>query len=201
MAAPTVPSPDQTAMRDFYKVLVDTRNLEINLFWQRSNYFLVLNTGIAFGFFNLKEARYIWTMALFGLLASLLWVWVALGAKFWQARWEHRLHEFEREHFPHLVFFGADESRVREDATRGLDFFRVRGFKHLVYKTALRKPSVSYSMILLSLLFVLGWLVLIGTLIHFCAPQSSTKLMMKPFGAQFTAPSIAGFILSKVCLP
>jgi len=41
-------------VKDLYKTLLDTRNLEINLFWQRSNYFLVLNTGIAFGFFNLK---------------------------------------------------------------------------------------------------------------------------------------------------
>ena len=43
-------------LKDLYKTLLDTRNLEISLFWQRSNYFLVLNTGIAFGFFNLKTA-------------------------------------------------------------------------------------------------------------------------------------------------
>ncbi|HEY4679149.1 MAG TPA: hypothetical protein VIJ01_18425 [Candidatus Angelobacter sp.] len=45
---------------DAYKVLIDTRNLEINLFWQRSNYFLVLNTGLAIGFFNIKEDWYRW---------------------------------------------------------------------------------------------------------------------------------------------
>jgi hypothetical protein len=30
-----------------YRTALATRNLEINLFWQRSNYFLVLNTAIA----------------------------------------------------------------------------------------------------------------------------------------------------------
>ena len=39
-------------IKDLYRTLLDTRNLEINLFWQRCNYFLVLNTGVALGFFN-----------------------------------------------------------------------------------------------------------------------------------------------------
>lgn len=34
-----------------YRVAKETRSLEINLFWQRSNYFLVLSTAIAAGFF------------------------------------------------------------------------------------------------------------------------------------------------------
>src|SRR3972149_10785499 len=38
--------------KDAYKFAYDTRNFEISLFWQRSNYFLVLNTAIALAFFS-----------------------------------------------------------------------------------------------------------------------------------------------------
>jgi hypothetical protein len=174
MGAPNVPPADQdAAMRDFYKVLIDTRNLEINLFWQRSNYFLVLNTGIAFGFFNLKEPRYIWAMAVFGLMASILWVGVSLGGKYWHTRWEQRLHDFETKHFPDLMFFAAPRERADQDVSRGLHSFGSNWSKRLIYEMVPWKPSVSYSMILLALLFVCGWVVLIGMLIHSGTPAPS----------------------------
>src|SRR4051794_39983352 len=44
-------------LKDAYQVLLSTRNLEIGLFWQRSNYFLVLNSGLALGFFSLLKAN------------------------------------------------------------------------------------------------------------------------------------------------
>jgi hypothetical protein len=151
-------------------MLIDTRNLEINLFWQRSNYFLVLNTGIAFGFFNLKEPKYVWVMAVIGLLASILWFRVCLGGKHWQTRWEQRLRDFETEHFPGLAFFSASSDRIREDVSRGLVFYESNWLKRSVYQLARRKPSVSFSMILLAALFVLGWMTLIAMLIVFGNP-------------------------------
>jgi hypothetical protein len=84
-------------VRDLYQILINTRNLEVSLFWQRSNYFLRLNTGIGFGFFNLREPRYIWTFAILGLFSSILWFWGCLGSKYWQTRWEQRLMDFENE--------------------------------------------------------------------------------------------------------
>lgn len=152
-------------VKDLYKTLLDTRNLEINLFWQRSNYFLVLNTGIAFGFFNLKDGKFAVIFAVMGLLASLLWFWVCLGGKFWQTRWEQRLLEFEREHMPGLDFFGASPERIRADVEKGLAFNELRWTQRLVYKLVLNKPSVSYSMIRLSALFVTGWVAFIIILI------------------------------------
>ncbi len=78
--------------KDLYKVALDTRNFEISLFWQRSNYFLALNSALALGFFNLKEqGLYGLVMAIFGIIVSYLWVRVNLGSKFWQSRWERRL--------------------------------------------------------------------------------------------------------------
>ena len=63
--------------KDLYKVLLDTRNLEINLFWQRSNYFLALNTGIALGFFNLRTPTGRFT---FAMVAAMLQGWERVGA-------------------------------------------------------------------------------------------------------------------------
>ena len=34
---------------ELYKIAIQTRNLELGFFWQRSNYFLVLNTALATG--------------------------------------------------------------------------------------------------------------------------------------------------------
>jgi hypothetical protein len=149
-------------VKDLYKTLLDTRNLEINLFWQRSNYFLVLNTGIALGFFNLKDEKFAVIFAVIGLLASLLWFWVCLGGKFWQTRWEQRLLEFEREHLPGLDFFGASPECIRADVEKGLAFHNLRWSQHFIYRLVLNKPSVSYSMILLSALFVIGWVSFIA---------------------------------------
>jgi hypothetical protein len=147
-------------LKDLYKTLLDTRNLEVNLFWQRSNYFLVLNTGIAFGFFTLKKEGRL-TFAIMGLLASVLWFGVCLGGKYWQARWEQRLLDFEEEHLPNLDFFAAKPNRIKRDAERGLlEFHELRWDKRQIYRLAVRlKPSVSYSMILLSVVFIIGWVV------------------------------------------
>src|SRR5437763_1835647 len=78
--------PFPVTRKDLYQTLQTTRNLEIGLFWQRSNYFLVLNTGIAFGYFNLVDHKYTLIFAIMGVVASTLWFRVCLGGKFWQTR-------------------------------------------------------------------------------------------------------------------
>jgi len=80
-----------------YRVAKEARNLEITLFWQRSNYFLVLSTAIAAGFFSLRDAKYALPLAIFGLVVGLLWIAVNLGSEFWQSRWEHRLRLAEEQ--------------------------------------------------------------------------------------------------------
>jgi hypothetical protein len=99
-----------------------------------------------------------------GFLASLLWFGVCLGSKYWQGRWEQRLLDFENEHLPGLDFFAAGPDRVKRDAEKGLlGFHELRWDKREVYKLAVRlKPSVSYSMILLSAVFTIGWVIAFG---------------------------------------
>jgi hypothetical protein len=149
--------------KDLYKALLDTRNFEITMFWTRSNYFLLLNSVVAVGLFGTREyyAKFAIVFAVFGLLASLLWFWVCLGGKYWQVRWEQKILEFERENLPDLKAFGATAQQVKDDVAKGFDFHsEMSWMQRTVYALALKqKPSVSYSMIRLSMLFVLGWLV------------------------------------------
>jgi len=43
---------------ELYHILIDTRNLEVNLFWQRTNYFLVLSSGHSFGILYCKRCHF-----------------------------------------------------------------------------------------------------------------------------------------------
>lgn len=152
-------------VKDLYRTLIDTRNLEINLFWQRSNYFLVLNSGIVVAFFNLRDTKYAVMFGSVGFIVSLLWFWVCLGSKFWQTRWEQRLADFENEHLPGLEFFSAKRERIDSDVKRGFEFQKLGLLQRSVYGLARRKPSVSYSMIKVSALFALAWAAFIVTLV------------------------------------
>lgn len=152
--------------KDIYRIAFDTRNLEISLFWQRSNYFLVLNSALAVGFFNLQKPLslqpYSLLLAGFGLLASFLWYRVNLGGKFWQSRWEQRLAKIETVLAPDIKFFAADKGITEGDVKESLLWDSSKGtFRKWIDKQILKRPSVSYNMTLLSLLFIMGWVVLI----------------------------------------
>jgi len=175
LTAKTLPNPEKepsdsatkfALVKDLYGTLVSTRQLEIGLFWQRSNYFLVLNTGLALGFF--KEVTYAPIFAVMGILSSALWFWVCLGGKYWQTRWEQRLMDFEADNVKGLNFFSANPDRIDLDVARGLRFREAGGLKQWIYKKALlQHPSVSFSMMLLAIVFFAGWvavgLVYLGT--------------------------------------
>lgn len=53
-----------------YRTAIQARNLEIGLFWQRSNYFLVLNTAIAVGFFSLEDDVFALLFGAMGLVVA-----------------------------------------------------------------------------------------------------------------------------------
>ncbi|MGD0522397.1 MAG: hypothetical protein ABSA48_14160 [Terracidiphilus sp.] len=143
-----------------YRVAKEARNLEITLFWQRSNYFLVLSTAIAAGFFSLHDPNYALPLSAFGLIVGLLWIAVNLGSKFWQSRWEHRLHLTEEQLRPNMNLFSATWETVQDDVRKSFEFRR-RGKIHRIYtRLVLLKPSVSLMMTLLSLAFVVFWITI-----------------------------------------
>jgi hypothetical protein len=143
-----------------YRVAREARNLEINLFWQRSNYFLVLSSATAAGFFSLKDGKYAVPLALFGVVVAILWVAVNLGSKFWQSRWEHRLQIAENQLQPHMNLFSADWETVKKDVHQSFQF-RSHGMVYRLYaRMVMMKPSVSFTMTLLSVAFLGLWIAL-----------------------------------------
>lgn len=150
---------DEVSGLEAYKIALETRNLEIGLFWQRSNYFLVLNSALAIGFFRLADNKYSLLLACLGAFVSFLWYRVNLGSKYWQARWEHRLNEKEKEIAQGLEFFSASSTLIQSDVeasfSHGAD--KKGQFQKWLEQQALKKPSVSYNMTLLSLVFVGTW--------------------------------------------
>ncbi len=147
--------------KDIYRTVFDTRNFEISLFWQRSNYFLVLNTALAVGFFSLKTQEWpAFLLAAFGFITSLLWFRVVLGGKYWQSRWEQRLSIIERQISANLNLFSADWQVIQGDVEENLKNNQSGCFKKWLEKQVLKKHSVSYNMVLLSLCFAAGWVLL-----------------------------------------
>jgi hypothetical protein len=144
---------------EFYRIALETRNLEISLFWQRSNYFLVLSTAIAVGVFSLSNPLFSIVLSGFGIVISLLWFRINLGSKFWQSRWEQRLREVEEASFgKEIKFFATSGEDIRSDVRKNLNlnghtWLRARLFDRLV----LTKPSVSFVMMLLPIVFMLFW--------------------------------------------
>jgi hypothetical protein len=142
-----------------YRTAIQTRNLEITLFWQRSNYFLVLSMAVAAGFFSLRDATFALPLACLGLLVALLWIAINLGGKFWQARWEHRVRLAERTLDPNMALFDAPWETVQQDVRESFTFRR-RGPLHRVYsRLVMLKPSVSFMMTVLSGVFAAFWIL------------------------------------------
>lgn len=151
---------------DLYKIAIDTRNFEIHLFWQRSNYFLVLNTAIAVAFFSVDNWEYNLIIAGFGILVSILWFRINLGGKFWQSRWEGRLSKIENaianEKTMEINLFSVNKETLYNDAKDSLLENKERQNLTPLQKLILKKPSVSLMMILLSFLFFGVWLIFFG---------------------------------------
>jgi hypothetical protein len=146
---------------ELYNIALETRNLEITLFWQRSNYFLVLNTALAVGFFKLGYMPYRLALGIFGILVSGLWFWVNLGSKFWQSRWEQRVKTIEESLGKNIDLFSAVPDTIINDVKKSFGFWKYGGLQRIINSLILKKPSVSRTMIHLSFFFTVLWLVLI----------------------------------------
>mgnify|MGYP000371073767 CR=1 FL=1 len=146
---------------------LEQRNFEITLFWQRSNYFLLLNTGLLIAFFTnvLKEQAIL--LSLFGVAAAILWVLTNLGSKFWQERWEIAVSETEpRENQVKLFSEGTIE--LKQKVRKRLKEQQPPKHPFYIWLVTL-KPSVSFLMILLSSIFLFAWTLIFGfELYKFC---------------------------------
>jgi hypothetical protein len=159
-----------------YHAALRTRELEIKLFWQRSNYFLVLNTAIAVGFLSRDDNYgYAFGLSVVGVVVACLWVRINLGSKFWQSRWERRIELVEADlGISEMGLFAATWETVYRDVEQSLEYrprSTVAGGRHKAlaalqrrtdetYKRqVLKKYSVSRTMTGLSVFFVGVWVM------------------------------------------
>ena len=70
------------------QIALDNRAFEIQLFWQRSNYFLVLITALGIGVFTIDNKIAAFLVTILGIASSFIWFRTNLGSKFWQESWE-----------------------------------------------------------------------------------------------------------------
>ncbi|NOH54017.1 hypothetical protein F0266_13830 [Vibrio coralliilyticus] len=149
-------------LMDKYKYAFDARNNEINLFWQRCNYFMVLNTAIAIGFFVRGTTdKYSAIICGIGAIVSFAWYLVSIGSKFWQSRWENRLKIIENEIGEDINLFSASWEVIESDVKASLANNRHKELRKLFNYHVMLKPSVSFTMSLLALFFVFTWLVML----------------------------------------
>ena len=145
-----------------YETATKIRNLEIKLFWQRSNYFLVLNTAIATGtLLKIDSPEYAFPLSVFGFVVSLMWISINLGGKFWQDRWERKLAKIELTLDSAAQLFAVPRDVIKQEVKESLryddrEWYQI--WRRMVDFLVLRKPSVSRTMILLSFSFSIFWI-------------------------------------------
>lgn len=141
------------------KIALDNRAFEIQLFWQRSNYFLVLMTALGIGVFTVKDVWFSPVIAAFATAASWFWFRTNLGSKFWQASWEVEVTELSREQRVRSFEKGMEEvaAQVADSLGVGKPNDQRSRLRRWVDKQTVKKPSVTYNMILLSLFSTIVW--------------------------------------------
>ena len=161
---PAKKSPDPSEL----KIALDNRAFEIQLFWQRSNYFLVLMTALGIGTFSVKDPLFSPVIALFATACSYYWFRTNLGSKFWQESWEVEVTELSRE--LGVRSFERPLSEVRDQVQRSLAAGQAsekRNFiRRWVDRMTVKKYSVTYNMILLSLLSTVLWFLVAVALVY-----------------------------------
>lgn len=157
------------------KVALDNRAFEIQLFWQRSNYFLVLMTALGVAAFSVKDIIFSPIVSLLTTTASYFWFRTNLGSKFWQESWEvevvslakeQKIRSFERS--TKDVIKQVEGSLASEG--RNDDRSHLRRWVDL---QIVKKYSVTYNMILLSMWSTCLWSVVtivffIRMIDHYC---------------------------------
>ena len=139
------------------------REFEIQLFWQRTNYFLVLLTALGVGVFTIEDQLIGVVISLFAAITCFLWFETNLGSRFWQVFWEVEVVRLSKIHGISAFLQSTEtikaalKERQAEETSRSL-------FRKLIDDRMLRKPSVTFNMIVLSLFALILW---IGIFLYF----------------------------------
>lgn len=91
-------------LEEVFKIALDTRKFEIELYWKRTGYFVLFIGAVFVGYYNIintaeegiSKYQNEWLLLLLpalGFLLSLLWYMANRGSKFWQENWEAHIEE------------------------------------------------------------------------------------------------------------
>ena len=137
------------------------REFEIQLFWQRANYFLVLITALGVGAFTTANPLFGLVISVFAVFVCKLWFDTNLGSRFWQVFWEHEVESLSKTY--HINSFLKSTSEIREELRGKLSHSDRRSiFRSWIDKKVLSKPSVTHSMITLSFIAMIFWTAIAG---------------------------------------
>lgn len=86
--------------KEIFKIALNARDFEIKMFWQRCNYFLLLNSAVGAAVGATLASKNISVgiipfLCAIGMFVCLAWIKVGLGAKFWQTHWENIVVKFQ----------------------------------------------------------------------------------------------------------
>lgn len=87
-------------INESYKVALDTRKFEIDMYWRRANYFWLFIAAIFVAYFSAlrEKLEYVsGALSILGFLFSFGWNMVARGSKVWQENWEMHIRYLEEE--------------------------------------------------------------------------------------------------------
>lgn len=157
-------SKDSKGHADELKIALDNRAFEIQLFWQRSNYFLVLMTALGIGTFTIKDPLLSPAVATLATICSYLWFKTNLGSKFWQENWEEEVTILARELGVRSFEKSMSEviEQVKGAVVKGNEHERISLFHRWIDEQVVKKPSVTYHMIQLSFWSTVIWSVVAG---------------------------------------
>ena len=89
---------DREKLEEAFKIALETRKFEIELYWKRTGYFVLFTSAVFVGYYKTLPTSGTpdkgeicllpFLLSSLGFLLSLLWYMANRGSKFWQENWE-----------------------------------------------------------------------------------------------------------------
>ncbi len=140
-------------------IALANRVFEIQSFWQRSNYFLVLLTALGAATFTIDDKAIQAILSALSAVCAWFWYRTNLGSKFWQESWEVEVNLLSEK--IGIESFKRSMAGVKEQVHNSLlpSNTEKNWLRKFVDRQTVSKPSVTFNMIILSLVVFIVWVV------------------------------------------
>lgn len=142
-----------------YETAVETRKLEIELFWKRSFFFwgFIASAFAAYAALRSSDPYIALVAACFGFVCSVAWTLSNRGSKFWQESWETKVERIEP--VTEAMFYQSEKNSATQN-----------------FWLSARRYSVSKLAIALSDYSIIVWLLVIAwELVNLFCPTAATS--------------------------